>query len=52
MWGEKGDNGVLGADVWLVWLVWFVPAEERFMARELKVPAGDLMLEAEDSMLT
>lgn len=39
-------SGVLGADVW------FVPAEERFMARLLNVPDGDLMLECPESMLT
>lgn len=30
----------------------FVPAELRFRARELKVPAGDLMLELPESRLT
>lgn len=44
--GEKGESGVLGAEVL------FVPAELRFMARELKVPAGDLMLELPESRLT
>lgn len=44
--GEKGESGVLGADVL------FVPAELRFRARELKVPAGDLMLELPESRLT
>lgn len=29
-----------------------VPAELRFMAREVKVPDGDLMLELPDSILT
>lgn len=37
---------MLGAEVLLV------PAELRFMARELKVPAGDLMLELPESRLT
>lgn len=44
--GEKGESGVFGAEVL------FVPAELRFMARELKVPAGDLMLELPESRLT
>lgn len=44
--GEKGDSGVFGAEVL------FVPAELRFRARELKVPAGDLMLELPESRLT
>lgn len=39
-------SGVLGAEVW------FVPAEERFKARLLKVPDGDLTLECPESMLT
>lgn len=44
--GEKGESGVFGAEVL------FVPAELRFMARELNVPAGDLMLELPESRLT
>lgn len=39
-------RGVLGAEVW------FVPAEERFKARLLKVPEGDFTLECPESMLT
>lgn len=39
-------SGVLGAEVW------FVPAEERFKARLLKVPDGDFTLECPESMLT
>lgn len=39
-------SGVLGAEVWAV------PAEERFKARLLKVPDGDLILECPESMLT
>lgn len=39
-------SGVLGAEVW------FVPAEERFKARLLRVPDGDLTLECAESMLS
>jgi hypothetical protein len=44
--GAKGERGVFGAEVL------FVPAELRFIARELNVPAGDLTLELPESRLT